>query len=61
MPALGFSFRIGAPPPRTWSIVGGPYGRESSDDPLFISLLVVVGFGMILTGTSYALDRRRAA
>jgi uncharacterized protein YjeT (DUF2065 family) len=32
-----------------------------SRDPLFISLLVVVGFGMILTGTSYALDRRRAA
>lgn len=31
-----------------------------SHDPLFISLLVVVGFGMILTGTSYALDRRRA-
>ena len=30
-------------------------------DPLFISLLVVVGFGMILTGTSYVLDRRRAA
>jgi hypothetical protein len=29
-------------------------------DPLFISLLVVVGFGMILTGTSYVLDRRRA-
>jgi uncharacterized protein YjeT (DUF2065 family) len=32
-----------------------------SRDPLFISLLVVVGFGMILTGTSYALDRRKAA
>jgi uncharacterized protein YjeT (DUF2065 family) len=32
-----------------------------SRDPLFISLLVVVGFGMILTGTSYVLDRRRAA
>ena len=32
-----------------------------SRDPLFISLLVVVGFGMILTGTSYALDRRQAA
>jgi hypothetical protein len=30
-------------------------------DPLFISLLVVVGFGMILTGTSYLIDRRRAA
>jgi uncharacterized protein YjeT (DUF2065 family) len=30
-------------------------------DPLFISLLVVVGFGMILTGTSYVLDRRTAA
>ncbi len=30
-------------------------------DPLFISLLVVVGFGMILTGTSYVLDRRRQA
>jgi uncharacterized protein YjeT (DUF2065 family) len=32
-----------------------------SRDPLFISLLVVVGFGMVLTGTSYALDRRTAA
>jgi uncharacterized protein YjeT (DUF2065 family) len=32
-----------------------------SHDPLFISLLVVVGFGMILTGTSYLLDRRRSA
>jgi uncharacterized protein YjeT (DUF2065 family) len=30
-------------------------------DPLFISLLVVVGFGMILTGTSYVIDRRTAA
>lgn len=27
-------------------------------DPLFISLLVVVGIGMILTGTSYWADRR---
>jgi uncharacterized protein YjeT (DUF2065 family) len=32
-----------------------------SRDPLFISLMVVVGLGMILTGTSYVLDRRRAA
>jgi uncharacterized protein YjeT (DUF2065 family) len=32
-----------------------------SRDPLFISLMVVVGFGMILTGTSYVLDKRRAA
>jgi hypothetical protein len=32
-----------------------------SRDPLFISLMVVVGFGMILTGTSYVLDRRKAA
>jgi len=30
-----------------------------SRDPLFASLLVVVGFGMILTGTSYVLDRQR--
>lgn len=29
-----------------------------SRDPLFISLLVVVGFGMVLTGTSYFVDRR---
>lgn len=29
-----------------------------SKDPLFISLIVVVGIGMILTGTSYLLDRR---
>jgi hypothetical protein len=30
-----------------------------SRDPLFISLTVVVGIGMILTGTSYSLDRRQ--
>ncbi len=30
-----------------------------SKDPLFISLTVVVGIGMILTGTSYLLDRRQ--
>ena len=29
-----------------------------SKDPLFISLTVVVGIGMILTGTSYLVDRR---
>lgn len=29
-----------------------------SRDPLFISLTVVVGMGMILTGTSYLIDRR---
>lgn len=29
-----------------------------SHDPLFISLLVVVGLGMVLTGTSYLIDRR---
>ncbi len=32
-----------------------------SGDPLFISLLVVVGFGMVLTGASYLIDRRSAA
>lgn len=32
-----------------------------SRDPLFISLIVVVGIGMILTGSSYLTDRRRAA
>jgi hypothetical protein len=32
-----------------------------SRDPLFISLMVVVGFGMILTGTSYVLGRKKAA
>ncbi len=32
-----------------------------SKDPLFISLTVVVGIGMILTGTSYLLDRRQIA
>lgn len=32
-----------------------------SRDPLFISLLVVVGFGMVLTGTSYLIDRRGTA
>jgi uncharacterized protein YjeT (DUF2065 family) len=30
-----------------------------SHDPLFISLFVVVGLGMVLTGTSYLSDRRR--
>jgi len=29
-----------------------------SKDPLFISLTVVVGIGIILTGTSYLVDRR---
>jgi len=29
-----------------------------SHDPLFISLIVVVGLGMILTGSSYLRDRR---
>lgn len=29
-----------------------------SRDPLFISLLVVVGLGMVLTGASYLSDRR---
>lgn len=29
-----------------------------SHDPLFISLFVVVGIGMILTGSSYVRDRR---
>jgi len=32
-----------------------------SRDPLFISLTVVVGIGMILTGTSYLVDRRHLA
>lgn len=31
-----------------------------SRDPLFISLIVVVGIGMVLTGTSYLSDRRGA-
>jgi hypothetical protein len=30
-----------------------------SRDPLFVSLIVVVGIGMVLTGTSYLSDRRR--
>ena len=32
-----------------------------SHDPLFISLFVVVGLGMVLTGTSYLSDRRRTS
>ena len=32
-----------------------------SRDPLFISLLVVVGLGVVLTGVSYWLDRRENA
>ena len=31
-----------------------------SKDPLFISLIVVVGLGMVLTGTSYLSERRAA-
>jgi hypothetical protein len=31
-----------------------------SRDPLFISLIVVVGIGMLLTGTSYLSERRPA-
>jgi len=29
-----------------------------SGDPLFITLLIIVGIGVVLTGTSYWLDRR---
>lgn len=29
-------------------------------DPLFISLLVIVGLGFVLTGASYLMDRRNA-
>ena len=32
-----------------------------SHDPLFISLVVVVGFGMVLTGSSFLIDRRSTA
>lgn len=32
-----------------------------SHDPLFISLIVVVGVGMLLTGTSYLSERKAAA
>jgi uncharacterized protein YjeT (DUF2065 family) len=32
-----------------------------SGDPLFITLLVVVGVGVVLTGTSYWLDKRSRA
>ena len=31
----------------------------SSQDPLFLTLLVIVGLGVALTGTSYYLDKRR--
>ncbi|MEO6208400.1 MAG: hypothetical protein ABIP77_10675, partial [Candidatus Limnocylindrales bacterium] len=31
-----------------------------SQDPFFISLFVVVGFGVVLTAIGYFLDRRRA-
>ncbi|MEX2030528.1 MAG: hypothetical protein WD906_06120 [Anaerolineales bacterium] len=30
----------------------------SSGDPLFLSLLLIVGLGFVLTGASYLLDRR---
>ena len=30
----------------------------SSGDPLFLSLLLIVGLGFVLTGVSYLLDRR---
>jgi len=29
-----------------------------SEDPFFVALIVVVGFGVVLTGVSYYLDRR---
>lgn len=29
-----------------------------AEDPLFISLLVIVGLGFVLTGASYLMDRR---
>ncbi len=32
-----------------------------SADPLFISLMVIVGFGFVLTGVSYWLDRQGRA
>ena len=32
-----------------------------SGDPLFITLLVVVGVGVVMTGTSYWLDKRSKA
>jgi hypothetical protein len=32
-----------------------------SGDPLFISLMVVVGLGMVLTGTSYPSERQTKA
>jgi len=32
-----------------------------SGDPLFISLMVVVGLGMVLTGTSYLGERQTKA
>ena len=31
----------------------------SSHDPLFLTLLVIVGLGVVLTGTSYYLDKRK--
>ena len=31
----------------------------SSHDPLFLTLLVIVGLGIVLTGTSYYLDKRK--
>ena len=33
----------------------------SSNDPLFLTLLVIVGLGLALTGTSYYLDKRKTA
>ena len=33
----------------------------SSSDPLFLTLLGIVGVGLVLTGTSYYLDRKTAA
>ncbi len=32
-----------------------------SRDPLFLSLFAIVGLGVVLTGTSYLLDRRRSS
>ncbi len=32
-----------------------------SRDPLFLSPFAIVGLGVVLTGTSYLLDRRRSS
>jgi len=42
---------------RAFFLFGFGYLYYLSDDPLFISLLVIVGIGFVLTGSSYIREK----